>query len=256
MKVVSNDPIDPLNFEKLPQEIQAVCNLLRDGLKVTLNDNLYGIYLYGAVVFPETRYIQDVDFHVIVKRKLTANEKECIQKLHEELVVKFPQFRDELDGYYILQSDAQTISTPWHQIYPDLPDETWPLHVAHMRAGYCIVLCGPDPGSFLPEPTWQEITVGLDAALKHTLKHLETYPDYCILNFCRLLYSYSKKDVVISKRAAAEWVMERFPDWRQLACAAVRVYEREEQGEDRRLLNSEIKGFYQFMCGEIKKSKA
>ena len=142
MKVIPKDSNAPLNFNRLPPEIQTVCTRLLDGLKAALSDNLYGIYLYGAVVFPETRYIQDIDFHVIVKRLLTDREKEDIKKLHSELTElneEFPHSTDELDGYYILLSDARKITTPWHQVYPDIPDESWPLHIAHMRAGYCII---------------------------------------------------------------------------------------------------------------------
>ena len=254
MKVFAKDLTGPVSFKQLPQVIQGVCNSLLDGLKAALNDNLFGIYLYGAMVFPETRYVQDIDFHVIVRRKLSADEKEAIQKLHNLLAVKYPQFKNELDGYYILLSDAQQISTPWHQIYPDLPDESWPLHIAHMRAGYCIVLCGPEPGSFLPEPTWDELVVGLEASLKHTLKYLDLHPDYCMLNFCRLLYSFNTKDVVISKRSAAEWTIRNYPDRRHIVEAALRVFERDGKKEDRQILKSEVRKFYQFVCSKIEKS--
>lgn len=250
MRVFAGDSRGPLNFQQIQPEIQSICNSLLDGLRKTLDNSLFGIYFYGAMVFPETRYIQDIDFHVILRRRLTVREKEAIKNLHNSLATKFPDLGDELDGYYILLSDAQAISIPVHQIYPNLPDESWPIHVAHMRAGYCIVLFGPEPSRFLPEPTWDDLMVALKASLKHTLKYLDMYPDYCILNFCRILYSYMMKDVVVSKRAAAEWVIESFPDYRQLVEAALRVYEREEQEQDRRLLELEIQKFYQFTSGE------
>jgi hypothetical protein len=256
MKVFTHDLHGPLNFEQIPPEIQRVCNSLLDGLRKTLNENLFGIYLYGAMVFPETRFIQDIDFHVILRRKLTTREIDAVKNLHNSLATKFPDLGNELDGYYILLSDAQIISIPWHQIYPNLPDESWPIHVAHMRAGYCIVLFGPEPCSFLPEPTWEDLVVSLKASLKHTLKYLDTHPDYCILNFCRILYSYRMKDVVVSKRTTAKWVIVSFHNWRQLVEAALRVYEREgqEQEKDRQFLESEIKNFYQFITGEIETS--
>ena len=62
-----------------------MCNSLLEGLKATLADNLYGVYLFGAAVFPESRYIQDIDFFVIVNRPLTAHESEEIRQLHEAL---------------------------------------------------------------------------------------------------------------------------------------------------------------------------
>ncbi len=251
MRVTPKDINRPLHFEELPREIQVISKSLLDGLKAILNDNLWGIYLYGAMVFPETRYIQDIDFHVILKRKPTSDEKERVKMLHQMLNSKFPQFKDELDGYYILLSDARQISTPWHQIYPDIPDESWPLHIAHMRAGYCIVMFGPEPKSVLPVPTWEDFTPSLEASLKHTFKYLDMYPDYSVLNFCRILYSYRTKNVVVSKRQAAVWSQEKFPEWSRLIECALRVFEREEKNEDRSLLQYKIREFHQFLCQKI-----
>lgn len=254
MRVTPRDISGPVPFEELPQEIQAVMSSLLEGLKATLSDSLFGVYLYGAMVFPETRYIQDIDFHVILNRKLTQDERKRIKRLHQGLGIEFPQFKDELDGYYILLGDAQQISTPWHQIYPDVSDDVWSLHIAHMRSGYCVVLSGPEPRSFLPEPAWEDLVLGLQAALERTLKYLGMYPDYCILNLCRTLYSFSAKNVVVSKRRAGEWVRERFPEWAQLVEAALRVFEREEHEQDRQLLVSQVQEFKRFVVGGIQTS--
>ncbi len=252
MRVNHKDSINPLSFDELPPEIQAVCTGLLDGLKAALSDNLYGVYLYGAMVFPETRYVEDIDFHVIVNKKLTDPEKEAIKKLHHELSEESPFTKEDLDGYYILVEDARKMSTPWHQVYPDIPDEAWPLHIAHMRAGYCIILHGPAPSEFLPEPTWQDLKAGLESSMKHTGKNLDMHPAYCVLNLCRLLYSYRTQDVVVSKRLAAEWTMEHFPDWQELVDSALRVFEREEKNEDKSLLESRIHEFHRFVITAIK----
>jgi hypothetical protein len=252
MKVTPRKTNEPLGLDQLPGEIQEICNALLDGLRKALNQNLYGVYLYGAMVFPETRYIVDIDFHVILKRKLTSREKDDVQKLHEKLNEQYPQFKDDLDGYYILVSDAQKTSTPWHQIHPDIPDESWPLHIAHMGAGYCIALCGPEPKSFLPEPTWDELVVSLKSSLNHTLEYIDIHPEYCILNFCRILYSLDTKNVVVSKRRAAEWAQGQFPEWVELITTAIRSFEREGTNEDRAFLQSKIREFHRFLRYRVK----
>lgn len=254
MKVTPVNTKNPLGFNHLPQEIRAICNRMLGGLISSLDDNLYGIYLYGAMVFPETRYIEDIDFHIIVNRKLTDPEKESIIKLHNQLSEEFHILKDDLDGYYILLEDAGHIKTPWHQVYPDIPDESWPLHIAHMRAGYCITLYGPEPRTFLPEPKWQDITKGLKATLNHTVENMEENPAYCILNFCRLLYSYTTGDVVVSKRGSAGWTQENFPEWSDLIKSALRVFEREERNGDRDRIQRKIKEFYKFVSDKIKES--
>ena len=93
--------------------------------------------------------------------------------------------------------------------------------------------------------------VGLEASLKHTLKYLDQAPDYCILNFCRLLYSYATRNVVVSKRAAAVWTIEHFPEQRQIIETTLRVFERDENWGDQGLLQSGVRGFYQFLCSKI-----
>lgn len=250
------DSSSPRGFGDLPQQVQTVSTSFLDGLKAALSENLHGVYLYGAIVFPESGYIHDIDFHVIVKRPLTTRENEEIRLLHKTLASEFPPLGAELDGYYILLDDAQQVSPPKHQVYPDIFDDSWALHRAHIRAGYCIILHGQDPKQIFPAPTWSELVAGLEAEQRFIEKHLSEYPDYCVLNLCRLVYSYSTKDVVISKRAAAEWGLDCFVEWRRLIEAALRVYEREEEGEDRRLLESETERFYQFAGDRIEESKA
>jgi hypothetical protein len=255
MRVTPVNTKSPLGFNQLPQEIRAICDRLLDGLNAGLKDNLYGIYLYGAMVFPETRYIQDIDFHVIVKRKLSEPEKESVIKLHDQISEEFHISKDDLDGYYILLEDAGQIKTPWHQVYPDIPDDSWPLHIAHMRAGYCIVLYGPEPGTLLPEPTWNDLKASLDTTLKSTLEYMDVHPAYCILNFCRLLYSYTTRDVVVSKRGAADWVIKNYPEWKELVESALRVLEREERDGDRSNVQAGISGFQRFITGKIEESE-
>ena len=251
MKVIPKSTNKPLSIKELPPEIQALCNRLLAGLKEALGDNLYGIYLYGAIVFPETRYIQDIDFHVIVNTKLTSLEKEAIKRLHDELIEEFQISKDDLDGYYILLDDAQKLVTPWHQVYPDIPDDSWSLHIAHMKAGYCIVLYGAEPDTFLPEPTWSDLKASLDTTLAFTLKHIDIYPAYCILNLCRLLYSHTTRNVVVSKRGAGEWIIKNYPEWKALVESALRIFEKEEKVGDRNNIQTEIDGFHRFTTGKF-----
>ena len=234
-----------------------MCSALRDGLQAALGSNLHGVYLYGAVVFPEMKHIHDVDCHVVLKRPLTTLEKSEIQRLHEGLAAEHPVVGDDLDAWYILLDDARQAAPPGHQVYPDLFDNSWALHYAHMRAGYCVVLFGPEPKQVFPAPTWSDLLTGLEAEQMFIETHLGKYPDYCVLNLCRLLFSYRTKDVVLSKQTAAEWGQDNFTNWKPLIEAALRSYAGEVNEEDKRLLESETRRFYQFACnviGEIDKS--
>jgi hypothetical protein len=208
------------------------------------------------MVFPETRQIQDIDFHAVVKRPLTLHQKERIRQLHKRLAQELVPPGVELDGWYILSRDAQQVSPPRHQLYPDTRDNWWALHRAHIRAGYCITLRGEDLGQLFPAPTWSELVAALEAERRYIEEHLSEYPSYCVLNLCRLIYSYTTRDVVISKRTAAEWALDRFASWEHLITAALRVYEGAAEGEDRLLLESKTEQFYQFACSRIENRDA
>jgi len=241
----------PQSFKDLPQDVQRVCTALHDGLKAALGSNLYGIYLYGAMVFPEMKNIHDIDFHAVVRRPLAAREKSEILNLHNKLADEYPLAGDDLDGWYILLNDARQVSPPQHQVCRDLYDNSWALHRAHIRAGYCIVLCGPEPDEVFPVPTWLELMAGLANERLYIEKHLGEYRDYCVLNLCRLLYSYKTKKVVVSKYTATMWALDNFNTWGPLIKAALRSYARETDEEDNRLLKSETERFYQFACDMI-----
>lgn len=59
---------------KPPAYIQDIYQNFLDLLRAALGDKLYGVYLYGAVAFPETVHTGDIDFHVNLKGPLTEEQ--------------------------------------------------------------------------------------------------------------------------------------------------------------------------------------
>ncbi len=236
---------------QLPEDIREICQALLAGLKAALGDKLYGLYVYGAAAFPESGPTGDIDFHAVLTEPLTDDERSAIRKLHATLAAEFPPLRAELDGYYILLEDARRASPPVHQLRPDITDDSWALHRAHMRAGRCIILDGPAPTEAFPPPTWAELEEALWSELRYVQAHLDDYPDYCILNLCRLMYSFETRDVVVSKVAAAQWAHARFPQWREHIEAARRSYARQATPQDRQWMKSEVRRFFDFACERI-----
>jgi hypothetical protein len=91
--------------------------------------------------------------------------------------------------------------------------------------------------------------------LDYVAKHLTEYPDYCVLNLCRLIYSFDTGDVVVSKRASAQWARDAFPEWRPHIEAATKSYDRRATAEDRKFLESEVTSFFDFACERIRESR-
>jgi hypothetical protein len=181
---------------------------------------------------------------------LTDSERERIFALHAELAKRFPPLGGEVDAYYILFVDAQGMAPPGNQLRTDIRDESWALHCAHVRAGYYVTLCGPDPAAIFPLPSWH----GISAALDHEIRFIERnlrYPAYCVLNLCRIIYSFLQRQVVVSKRFSGEWARRQFPEWGPLIEAALRSYQGAATEEDDRLLNAEVQQFLEFAARRI-----
>lgn len=236
---------------RIPDEIEALSRAFLDGLNHVLGQKLFGVYLYGALAFSDGGAITDVDFHVILKDILDTDEKARLRDLHKTLARDFPPHGAELDGYYILLDDARRTSPPEHQFLDNVFDHSWALHRAHIRAGRCVVLRGPDPKRVYPESSWPELARALKGELDYVKTHLDEYPAYCVLNLCRLMYSFKTRDVVISKRSSADWAQELFQDWRPLIRAALDSYAGQASPQDEKLLASEVGHFFGFASGDI-----
>ncbi len=237
-----------MKFAQLPASVREVCQAFVRGLADILDTNLHGIYMYGASVFPDSGVVQDIDCHVILKGRLNGREKDAIFQLQRDLSGRFPPLGGELDAYLVLYEDALETRPPVHQLQPDMRDEAWALHCAHVRAGRYITLYGPPPKEIFPAPSWDEILT----ALKHELKFIEQnlrYPDYCVLNMCRIMYSVQERNVAVSKFSSGAWTCERFPEWKPLIDAAVASYQGRETPGEAELLKTEVESFVEFGTG-------
>jgi Aminoglycoside adenylyltransferase, C-terminal domain len=236
----------------IPEPIRAFCSTFLAGLTGVLRHKLFAVYLYGAWAFPEGKAKGDVDLYVILRESLSEVERSGIENLHRAVALGFPSLVGESpDAWYILVEDACGMSPPKHQLAEGLLDESWALHRAHMRAGRCIILFGPDPRELLSEPHWRELDVALQSELHYVAAHLADYPAYCILNLCRLMYSYQTGDVVVSKVASALWAAEMFPDRGPCIEAALHAYDRAASEGEQCLVASEASPFFEFAHARI-----
>ncbi|UCD08300.1 MAG: DUF4111 domain-containing protein [Dehalococcoidales bacterium] len=234
-----------MEYKNLPSNVQKVCDALVDGLKDILRGKLHGIYMYGAAVFPDSRPITDIDCHVILKEPLNDPNREEISRLYGELAEDYPPLGDELDVWYILLSDARKNSPPLNQLKPGMRDDSWALHCAHVRACMYITLYGPEPDDIFPAPSWEEITAALDHEMEYIKNNLR-YPAYCVLNLCRIMYSFHEQDVVISKRFSGIWAGNKFPEWDALIQAALRTYGGTNTPADEGCLQEDTENFLEF----------
>ncbi len=234
------------------KEIRAVCLAFARGLRTILGANLHGAYVYGAVVFPDRLPTHDIDFHVILTGPLTRAERSALEEMHESLDRRFPRFGPELDGYYVLLKDTRKARPPRSQMWQRATDASWALHCEHVRSGRCIVLHGPDPKEVYPRPSWRQVEKALDGKLRYVRKHLTEYPDYCILNLCRLVYSHETGDVAVSKGAASVWARDALPGWRRHIRAARRSYAGRSTPRERTFMLAEVNSLFESAQARIR----
>lgn len=228
------------------REIIIIGQAFVDGLEAILGEKLHGAYVFGAAAFTDVLPTSDIDFHVILKDILTDHERAELELLHESLAEKYPPLGGEMDGYYILLNDAVCESLPRSQMWKRATDDSWALHREHIRAGRHIILYGPDPKEIYLPASWSEIENALYGELDYVEKHLQEYPDYCVLNLCRLIYSFETKEVVISKDQASEWARAAFPEWCRHIELARKSYARQATSADRQFLLAEVGRFLDF----------
>lgn len=236
------------------EDIPRLCEALLSGLHAALGRKLFGVYVHGAAASSDAAPTGDIDFHVIVTEPLTDREKSAVSDLHAALAREFSPLGVGLDGYYILLEEARQSSPPRHLLGKDIVDNSWALHREHMRAGRCLVLRGPEPRELCPAASWPELEEALSGELRYVEDHLSAYPDYCILNLCRLMYSFETRDVVISKVEAAAWALETFPQWRRHIEFAKKSYAGEATPEEREFMLTEVGSLYRFAKAHIEAS--
>lgn len=239
---------------KPSQQIAAIGAAFAHSLQTILGKKLVAAYIYGAAAFPDDLPTGDVDFHVILREELTATERAALEELHLDLARDFPPLGAEMDGYYILLADARGSAPPQSQMWRRATDNAWALHREHIRAGRYIALHGPDPRTIYPPADWPELEAALEDEFDYVHRHLHRYPDYCILNLCRLIYSFETRDVVISKAAAAEWAHIHLPAWRRHINLARKSYRGQATAEDRAFMLAEVSRFFDFAATRIARS--
>jgi hypothetical protein len=239
-------------FEELPAELRALAAAFTAGLVEILGRDLHGVYMYGAAVFADCQGIVDFDAHVLLERPPDTKARAQIDALHARLGRDFPRFAEELDLYYLLRSDAERADLPAHLLRAELRDRAWPLHCAHVRAGYFLRLHGPAPTETFPEPSWPAVVEALDDELRFVARNLHT-PAYCVLNLARILYSHLHRDPVLSKRHAGAWAARTHPSWAPLLEAALRSYAGTATSADAQRLHGEIGAFFAFARSALDK---
>lgn len=235
----------------LTDDVIMVADALHRGLEQILGEAVASVFLYGAVAFPRPdRWKIDFDFHVLARRPLSETERQQVASLYTRLAVA-SELGSDLDGYFVLLTDAADSEPPRHQLDPRNRDNAWALHRAHVHAGRYFLITGVDPLGIVPEPTWPELDAGLRAEMDFVVSHPNA-PAFGILNAARILCSFTTHDVVMSKYQAAEWALAALPaEWHEAVHAATRWYAQTPKARDALALEQDWHPFVDYARGSL-----
>jgi len=210
-----------------------------------LGDKLDGIYAYGSIVFDG--FGRDIDCHLVLRLAPTGNEKARLNAIH----AKYKLFCCEVDAHYIMLKDARNSLPPKSYLLSNTKDEAWALHCAHIRSGCYVTLYGQEPiPALFPSPDWRNIVSALDYEIRYIEKNGDQYA-YCILNLCRIIYSFISRNVAVSKRFSGLWACRHFPEWAGLIHAAMASYENNVNYFVDESFEFEFLQFYKFATEKI-----
>jgi hypothetical protein len=184
--------------------------------------------------------------------------------MHDELAATNPEWRDRIEVQYVSTHALQTFRTESSRIAAISPGE--PFHFKDAASEWTInwyiirergrVLYGPEPGAYIPPISKAEYLHTVREHAKMWVEWLEQPQDqawqgYVILTMCRALYAIRFGEQS-SKRAAAVWMQDRYPEWAWLILKALAWRKGEQdEGTAQQATWSEAARFVRFVAERI-----
>jgi hypothetical protein len=244
--------------------VDRLLGSLLNRMRRILGQNLVGLYLYGSLVTgdfdPE---ISDVDLLAVVSSDIDDAQFERLRTMHDDLEARNPAWKGRVEVQYVSTHALQTCKTESSQIAAISPGE--PFHLKEAGREWLInwyivrergrALYGMDPKMHIPPITKQEY---LQVIREHARMWLEWAgpgdqyaQSYAILTMCRALYATQHGEQV-SKREAACWVQDQFPEWAWLTRKAL-AWRRGEQHQEseQQVTYSQAARFIRFAADRI-----
>jgi predicted nucleotidyltransferase len=206
--------------------LAEVLDRLVAGARDALGENFVGAYQVGSFALGAGDAASDVDFLVATRR---TPDVEPLAELHRTLP-DLGGWAAHLEGSYApLAELRRTTANAW--LYVDNGHRTvqWSRHdntpvVRWVAREHGITLAGPPPRDLIDAVTAEELRADALVTLRRWDEDLRDHPDQFgnllaqqqhVLGLCRLLHR-REQGVVLAKPAAAQSVIARDPQWKDL----------------------------------------
>ena len=218
-----------------PIPYKAVNDLLSSllsNIQNVLGEKLVGLYLYGSATAgdfdPE---LSDIDLLAAVQTDITDREFSELEKMHNDLVQKYPKWKDRIEVAYYSLHGLQTFKNERSKIVVISPGEPLNIHDAghdwlinwYVMQENGIALLGPNQSTLIPKISKGEYVGWVK---KQTLLWRDRINDfdeqtargaaaYAVYTMCRAMYAtrYGRQ---VSKNYAISWAKKEFPQWTSL----------------------------------------
>lgn len=248
------------------QQTGTIINDLIAHLKLTLNDNLVGVYLYGSLATGEFVEDQsDIDLLMVLRDETSQKLFDSLISLHRQFNTEHESWQKRIDVAYVSQAALQNFQTkPYKTIVSDGQGLLEIVDAPHYYLidwykvqEHGLPLYGPEVSQIMPPITTNE--------LRQTIyDYMQTYSEsvknaerrgvqaYTIVTLCRSLYAY-KFAKHVSKKFGSQWAIGEYPQWRELTQSGLSWSrnQKEDAVADKQNQKEVVK-FVSFVLGEAK----
>lgn len=224
-------------------EIRALLDLLLAQIQSILGDRLLGLYVVGSLVVGDfDPDVSDIDLIAVTVGDLDADEAACLKAMHIAVAQAHPRWDDRIEAVYVAAESLKQRPSA-HRLAKIGPGE--PFYVFDANGSDWLInwyvlyengvaLYGAPPRSITPPVAPDDLL----PAMRRQLPELREWiaqgehrgaQAYAILTMCRALYTFARRGFV-SKRQAALWAADSFPQWSPLIHQAL-GWRQASQGE-------------------------
>ena len=237
---------------EIPKQAREVMIKYQEFFDQELPDRLFALYLVGSIALGAyVENVSDIDFVVIINKKLNASEWKQTQKVHKKITRVFPGI--VLDGSYLTLNQIGKSSQDIGE-FPYFSDGK--LNYGKDSGNACIVtwfvLEKHGITIFGPQPANLDFTVDERLLLQYLYDNVNTYwekwvdglkskgsvsritglfgkeTEWGVLGIARLYYTFLEKDIT-SKIHAGEYLVGKTPvKYETIVNEAIRIRKKED----------------------------
>ena len=231
---------------------------IRQAIETVAGSSLVGLYLFGSLSVGDFEVdVSDIDLIAVLADSPSEQLATRLSRMHEDLAEASPEWDDRIEVIYISTQGLANCRTDNTTIAVISPGE--PFHVVEAGRDWIfnwypareneVKLVGPPIDSVIPAILAAEyVEKARRSLVGFTNRIADDAPPgaqaYAILTMCRGLYEI-RFGQLLSKREAASWARQQFPQWADLIHRALgwRQRQRHPDGQDGTATVSETRSF-------------